>query len=178
MKRILLMAAMLLASAFWASADTDPDYSRYYVTEVVSGYGLYCIRIDWEGKIYELEGDSNNEGVIKNYKENGNQRTFDVYPPARENSNKKIYSVVFTTDSKDTFTITLTTPSNTKSVYKLSTKDPHGMDDSSIEGKIGEKANAIKNAIGKGINKGIESMKQKKEAKKEAKNNGEEAKTK
>ena len=94
---------------------------------------------------------------------------------------KKVLSVVFVTEDKDTFTITAITPSNEKSVYKCSSKDPYGHDDSgssSIEGKIGEKANALKNAIGKGINKGIDAMKQKKEAKKEAKENGEAAKTK
>ena len=174
MKRISLIAAMLLASALYASA----DYSRYYVTETVTGRdGMYCIRIDWEGNLYELEGDGN-EGEIRNYKENGNQRTFDVYFDEGYGTKKKVLSVTFTTDTKDTFTITTVTPSNEKSVYKCSSKDPYGQDDagSSIEGKIGEKANALKNAIGKGINKGIDAMKQKKEAKKEAKENGEEAK--
>ncbi len=42
----------------------------------------------------------------------------------------------------------------------------------SLEGKIGEKANALKNAIGKGIDK----MKQKREAKKESKGTGGETK--
>ena len=173
MKRILLIAAMLLASALYASA----EYSRYYVTETVTGRdGMYCIRIDWDEKLYELEGDGN-EGEIRNLKEDGNKRTFDVYFDEGYATKKKVLTVVFTTESKDTFTITTTTPENEKSVYKVSTKDPHGWDDSSpsnsIEGKIGEKANALKNAIGKGINKGIDSMKQKKEAKKEAKENGE-----
>ena len=172
MKRFVLMAFMLLASALYASA----DYSRYYVTETVSGRdGMYCIRIDWDEKLYELEGDGN-EGEIRNLKENGNQRTFDVYFNDGYATMRKVLTVVFTTESKDTFTITTTTPSNEKSVYKVSTKDPYGHDDSqssSVEGKIGEKANALKNAIGKGITKGIDSMKQKKEAKKEAKANEE-----
>ena len=176
MRRILLVAAMLLASALYASA----EYSRYYVTETVTGReGMYCIRIDWEGKLYELEGDGN-EGEIRNLKEDGNQRTFDVYFNEGYATSQKVLTVTFTTESKDTFTITTVTPSNEKSEYKVSTKDPNGWDDSgssSIEGKIGEKANAIKDAIGKGINKGIDSMKQKKEAKKEAKENGEAAKT-
>ena len=176
MKRILLIAAMLFASALYASA----EYSRYYVTETVTGRdGMYCIRIDWEEKLYELEGDGN-EGEIRNFKEDGNKRTFDVYFDEGYGTKKKVLSVVFITEDKDTFTITTTTPSNEKSVYKVSTKDPHGWDDStpsnSVAGKISEKANALKDAIGKGINKGIDSMKQKKEAKKEAKENGEEAK--
>ena len=175
MKRFLLVAAMLLASALYASA----DYSRYYVTETVSGGdGMYCIRIDWDEKLYELEGDGN-EGEIRNLKENGNQRTFDVYFDEGYGTKKKVLTVVFTTESDDTFTITTTTPENVKSVYKASTKDPYGHDDSgsaSVEGKIGEKANALKNAIGKGITKGIDSMKQKKEAKKEAKEKSEETK--
>ena len=177
MKRILLVAAMLFASALYASA----EYSRYYVTETVTGRdGMYCIRIDWDEKLYELEGDGN-EGEIRNLKEDGNKRAFDVYFDEGYGTKKKVLSVVFTTEGKDTFTITTVTPSNEKSVYKCSTKDPYGHDNSgssSIEGKIGEKANALKNAIGKGITKGIDSMKQKKEAKKEAKENGEADKTK
>lgn len=175
MKRFLLMAAMLLVSTLYASA----EYKRYYVTETVSGSdGMYCIRIDWDENLYELEGDGN-EGEIRNLKENGNQRTFDVYFDHGYGTKKKVLSVVFTTDSKDTFTITTITPSKEKSVYKVSTKDPnggYGSGSSSIEEKIGEKANAIKDAIGKGINKGIDAMKQKKEAKKEAKENTGEAK--
>ena len=177
MKKFLLIAAMLLVSTLYASA----DYKRYYVTETVKGDdGMYCIRIDWDENLYELEGDGN-EGDIRNLKENGNQRTFDVYFDEGYGTKKKVLSVVFTTEGKDTFTITTVTPSNEKSVYKCSTKDPYGHDNSgssSIEGKIGEKANALKNAIGKGINKGIDAMKQKKEAKKEAKENGEADKTK
>ena len=171
MKRFLLIAVMLLASALYASA----DYSRYYVTETVSGSdGMYCIRIDWEEMLYELEGDGN-EGEIRNLKEKDNQRSFDVYFDEGYGTKKKVLSVVFTTDSKDSFTITTVTPSNKKSVYKCSAKDPYGQDDS-IEGKIAEKANALKNAIGKGINKGIDAMKKKQEAKKEAKNSGGETK--
>ena len=177
MKRILLIAAMLFASALYASA----EYSRYYVTETVTGRnGMYCIRIDWDEKLYELEGDGN-EGEIRNLKEDGNKRAFDVYFDEGYGTKKKVLSVVFTTEDKDTFTITTITPSNEKSVYKCSSKDPYGQDDSgssSVRGKIGEKANALKDAIGKGINKGIDAMKQKKEAKKEAKKNGEAAKTK
>ena len=173
MKRILLIAAMLFASALYASA----EYSRYYVTETVTGRdGMYCIRIDWDEKLYELEGDGN-EGEIRNLKEDGNKRAFDVYFDEGYGTKKKVLSVVFITEDKDTFTITTITPSNEKSVYKCSSKDPHG-GSSSIEGKIAEKANALKNAIGKGINKGIDAMKQKKEAKKEAKENGEATKTK
>ena len=171
MKRILLIAAMLFASALYASA----EYSRYYVTETVTGRdGMYCIRIDWDEKLYELEGDGN-EGEIRNLKEDGNKRAFDVYFDEGYGTKKKVLSVVFTTEDKDTFTITTITPSGEKSVYKCSSKDPHGYGDSgssSLRGKVGEKANAIKDAIGKGISKGIDSMKQKKEAKKEAKENG------
>lgn len=170
MKRFLLIAVMLLASALYASA----DYSRYYVTETVSGSdGMYCIRIDWEEMLYELEGDGN-EGEIRNLKEKDNQRSFDVYFDEGYGTKKKFLSVVFTTDSKDSFTITTVTPSNKKSVYKCSTKDPMGNDSGSpsLEGKIGEKANALKNAIGKGIDK----MKQKREAKKESKGTGGETK--
>ena len=168
MKRLFLIAAMLLTSDLYASA----DYSRYYVIETVSGLdGMYCIRIDWDEKLYELEGDGN-EGDIRNLKEDGNQRTFDVYFDEGYGTKKKVLSVTFTTESKDSFTITTVNPSNQKSVYKCSSKDPMGNDSesSSVEGKIGEKANALKNAIGKGINKGIDAMKQKREAKKEAKN--------
>ena len=168
MKRFLLIAVMLLASSMFAYA----QYSRYYVTETVKGSNdMYCIRIDWKEKLYELEGDGN-EGEIRNFNESGNQRTFDVYFDGGYATKKKVYSVVFTTDSKDTFTITLTNPSNVKQVYKLSTKDPMGGGST-----VGDKADAIKDAIGKGINKGLDAIKKKREdnkAKKEAKKNGEE----
>ena len=177
MKKFLLIAVMMLASSMFAYA----EYSRYYVTETVKaadGSYLYCIRIDWQGKLYELEGDGN-EGEIRNFKETGNQRTFDVWFDEGYGTKKKVLSVVFTTDTKDTFTITLTNPSNVKQVYKLSLKDPHGGDSgSSVESKLGEKAGAIKNAIGKGVNKGLDALKKKREdnkAKKEAKKNSGEA---
>ena len=136
MKRILLIAAMLFASALYASA----EYSRHYVTETVTGRdGMYCIRIDWDEKLYELEGDGN-EGEIRNLKEDGNKRTFDVYFDEGYGTKKKVLSVVFVTEDKDTFTITTITPSNEKSVYKCSSKDPYGQDNSgssSVQGKIG-----------------------------------------
>lgn len=170
MKKFLLMAAMLLASTLYASA----EYKRYYVVNDNSGSGLYCIRIDWDEKLYELEGDGN-EGEIRNFKENGNQRTFDVYFDHGYGTKEKIYSVVFITESKDSFNITLTTPKNVKSVYKLSSKDPMGGGESggtSVDSKISEKAGQIKDAIGQGINKGLDALKKKQEenkAKKEAK---------
>ena len=168
MKRILLIAVMMLASSIFAHA----EYSRYYVTETVKGSdGMYCIRIDWQEKLYELEGDGN-EGEIRNYKENDNQRTFEVWFDGGYGTKKKVYSVVFTKESFDTFTITLTNPSNVKQIYKLSTRDPQGGPGSAVESTIGEKAGAVKNAIGKGINKGLDALKKKKEdnkAKKEAK---------
>ena len=168
MKKFLLISAMLLVSTLYASA----DYKRYYVTETVKGDDcMYCIRIDWNENLYELEGDGN-EGDIRNLKENGNQRTFDVYFDAGYGTKKKVLTVVFTTETKDTFTIETTTPANKKSIYKVTTKDPEGGYGASIDSKIGEKAGQIKEAIGKGITKGIDAMKNKQEenkAKKEPK---------
>ena len=164
MKRFLLIAVMLVASSVFAYA----EYSRYYVTETVKaaeGSYLYCIRIDWQEKLYELEGE------IRNFKEVGNQRTFDVWFDGGYATKRKVYSVVFTTESKDTFTIVLTNPSNVKQEYKLSTKDPNGHDTES-SGILGNKTEMIKGAIGKGINKGLDALKKKREenkAKKEAK---------
>ena len=171
MKRFLFISLMMLASSMFAYA----DYSRYYVTETVTGRdGMYCIRIDWQEKLYELEGDGN-EGEIRNLKEDGNKRTFDVYFDEGYGTKKKVLSVVFTTDSKDAFTITTVTPSNEKSVYKCSTKDTMGNGSgSSVESKIGEKAGAVKDAIGKGISNGLDALKKKREenkAKKESEKN-------
>lgn len=170
MKRFLLIAVMMLASSIFARA----EYSRYYITETVKaqdGSYLYCIRIDWQEKLYELEGDGN-EGEIRNFKEDGNKRTFDVWFDEGYGTKKKVLSVVFITESKDTFTITLTKPSKVQEIYKLSSKDPEGGYGASVESSIGDKAGAVKDAIGKGINKGLDALKKKREenkAKKEAK---------
>ena len=51
MKRILLVAAMLLASALYASA----EYSRYYVTETVTGRDGILIWLTFQTKTLSSE---------------------------------------------------------------------------------------------------------------------------
>jgi hypothetical protein len=162
MKKIILLAVMFLATAFYASA----QYQEYFT---ISQEGqehpeLYSIKIDWNNKYFFIEGDGANDGPIKNYKESGNKRTFDAYYPVESGIKSKAYSVVFVSEGDDKYTISMTI-SGHKMVFNTTTKKPAG---SGGGGKI----QSIKESIGKGITDGIDALKKKQEenkAKKEAK---------
>ena len=87
------MAAMFLATAIYASA----EYKEYYILEQVGQEHpeLYSVKIDWDNKFFFIEGDGENDGPIKNYKESGNKRTFDAYYPVKTGIKDKAYAVVF-----------------------------------------------------------------------------------
>jgi len=171
MKRLFLMAAMLLVSAVFASA----QYKTYYVVEQVgseySSFGRF--RIDWEKKLFFLESDSEkeNDGRIKNYKENGNKRTFDVWSSATGYSDEKIYSATFVTEGEGKYTMILAISPEYKPEFKLSDVEPVSSRgggesaDGSLKSKINSKVGSVKDAIGKGVNKGLDALKNKKKEK-------------
>ena len=166
MKRIILLAALFVASAFYASA----QYKEYYITEEVGkeNPSLYSVKIDWENKLFFIEGDGENDGPIKNYKENGNTRTFDAYYPPGTGLKNKAYSVVFVSDGDDKYTISMTIEGY-KMTFKTTTKRPLGSGG-------GDRMQAVKESITKGLNNGIDALKKKQaenKAKKEAKKQAE-----
>ena len=79
MKKFLLMAVMALISVSYASA----QWQTYYVLEQVGEEypGQSFFKIDWNNKFFFLDSDSEDETKcpMKNYKESGNTKTFDVY---------------------------------------------------------------------------------------------------
>ncbi len=162
MKRFLLLAVFFLATAVYASA----QYNTYYtVEEVGKEYpSLYKFQIDWNKKLFFLEGDGHNDGVIKNYKESGTTRTFDVYYDPSSGLNEKAYSVNFKSDGDDKYTMVLDM-NGYKATYKLSTTEPvvnrGGVGKETVNDKINSKAKSIKNAIGKGVSKGLNALKKK-----------------
>lgn len=164
MKKFAMLAALFLVSAFCASA----QYKVYYtVEEVGMEYPrYYSFQIDWNNKLFFVEGDKHNDGPIKNYKENGNSRSFDVYYDPSSGINEKLFSVNFTPDGGDMYTMILNMDGH-KSTFKLSTTEPADEVDVSAEGAesikdvINNKTKALKQAIGKGVTKGIESLKKK-----------------
>ena len=169
MKKLLILTVMLLASAVWASA----QYKTYYITEQVGEEYpcLYCFKIDWEAKKFFLESDSEreNDGRIKNYKENGNKRTFEVWSSAESDVNEKVYTMTFITDGDGKYTAIQTLASGYKLEFKLSDVEP--VDESAgpggaLQSKINAKKEAAKEAIGKGVNKALDALKNKKKDKK------------
>ena len=170
MKRFLLLAALFVTSAVFASAQ-EAKYTDYYVTEEVGqeSASMYWIRIDWDNKFFFIDGDNHNDGPIKNYKESGNKRTFDAWYAPSSGINKVAYKVVFVSDGDDKYTITLTIEGYT-TTFKCTTKKPGGAGGGG--NAASDKIQAMKEKIGHGINKGIDAMKKKQEenkAKKEAK---------
>lgn len=166
MKRIILLAALILASAAYASA----QYKEYYITEEVGqeNPSLYSVKIDWEKKLFFIEGDGENDGPIKNYKENGNTRTFDAYYPPKTGIESKAYSVVFVSDGDDKYTISMTIEGY-KMTFKTTTKKPIGAGG-------GDRMQGVKESISKGLSNGLDALKKKQaenKAKKEAKKQAE-----
>lgn len=169
MKRIILLAAMFLATAIYASA----EYKEYYILEQVGQEHpeLYSVKIDWDNKFFFIEGDGENDGPIKNYKESGNKRTFDAYYPVKTGIKDKAYAVVFVSDGEDKYTISMTINGYTMT-FKATTKKPRGAGG-------GDKIQEMKESIGKGISNGLDALKKKQEenkAKKEAKKQAESGK--
>lgn len=170
MKRIILLAVTFLMTAVYASA----QYQTYYVVEQLEreSPNVYKFQIDWNNKLFFLEGDKHNDGPIKKYKENGNTRSFDVYYDPSSGLNELVFSVVFTTEAEDSFTLS-TTYEGFKQTYKLSTTEPVDEDEeaaeaaeaapaaTSVNDKISAKTKSVKDAIGKGVAKGLDALKKK-----------------
>lgn len=79
MKKLLLVAAMMLVSMSYASA----AWKTYYVQEQEGQEypSQSFFKIDWEGKYFFLDSDSEDETKcpIKNFSESGNKKSFSVY---------------------------------------------------------------------------------------------------
>lgn len=171
MKRFFVLAVLFMATAICASA----QYTKYYTVEQVGQEypSLYMFQVDWNNKLFFLEGDKHNDGPIKNYKENGNTRTFDVWYAPSSGLNEKIYTVKFTTEEGGSYTMELDMGDGYKAVYKLSTTEPvsnrydsgSGSGSGTVNDKISEKAQAVKDAFGKGLD-AIKKKSQEKKAEK------------
>ena len=161
MKKILLLAAMLFAAATLASAQ---NYKEYFVQEEVGQEypSWYSFKFDFDGKFFYHESDSEKEqnGIIRNYKENGNTRTFDVYPSAQSSLKGKSFSATFVTDSEKTFTFTMVRPDGYKGTFKLTTVKPRGSGGDSgnpiqnAKDKVNEKVKGV-------LDKGLDAIKNK-----------------
>ena len=167
MKKLFLLAFFCLFTATFAQA----QYKSYYVVEFKGeGYSPYWkFDIDFAKKLFYLDSDSPSEqnGRMKNYKENGNKKTFDVWTPAESGVDMKVCSVEFTADEGDKYTLVHKMVDGPTFTYILSTEDPksspYGEDGvNNPADKVKEKANSVKNAVSKGISKGLNALKKKK----------------
>ena len=167
MKRLFVLAVLFATTAICASA----QYTEYYTLEEEGQEypSLYMFQIDWNNKLFFLEGDNHNDGPIKNYKENGNVRTFDVYYAPSSGLNEKVYTVKFAPLEGEEYKLELNM-NGYKAVYKVTTRKPagRGSDSDSVNGKINAKAQSIKDAIGKGVSKGLDALKNKEKNKDKA----------
>ncbi len=168
MKKLFLLAFFCLFTAAYAQA----QYKSYYVVEFKGeGYSPYWkFDIDFAKKLFYLDSDSPSEqnGRMKNYKENGNKKTFDVWTPLESGVDMKICSVEFTEDGGDKYTIVHKMVDGSPMTYIVSTTQPEGSPSSDGDGgndpasKLKQKANSVKNAVSKGVNKGLNVFKKKK----------------
>lgn len=147
-----MLAFIAIASVTYVSAQ---EWQPYYVVEVVEGGSpYYWFQIDWKNKFFYLESDSDDDtkGRIRNYKENGTKKTFDVYY-AEGKSNDMIFSVEFNTEQgEDRYSIVLNHPgSMPKDKFILSTKEP---DKSSSSSDVRDgKPKSLKEGVNKTLNK-------------------------
>lgn len=118
MKKLLLLAIVAFCSISYVQAQQWKDY---YVVEEVGqeDASAYWFRIDWDNKYFFMDSDSEDEqkAPIKNYRENGNKRSFDVYYPAIAGGGKYC-SVEFTTAEDGKMTLTLILPGENGQTYK------------------------------------------------------------
>lgn len=127
MKKFLLMAVMALISVSYASA----QWKTYYALEQVGVEypGQSFFKIDWNNKLFFLDSDSEDETKcpIKNYKENGSTKTFDVYYTQNVGGGKYC-SCTFSVDDNGKITLVQTlyggNGKTSKLTYILSDKKP------------------------------------------------------
>lgn len=124
MKKLFLVALMTLFTVSYASA----QWKTYYVVEQVGQEypSQSFFKIDWSGKYFFLDSDSEDETKcpMKNFKDSGSKKTFDVYYTPSVGGGKYC-GVVFETDANGKMTLTQTiTGSSAKLTYILSDKKP------------------------------------------------------
>lgn len=168
MKRIFLSAFFCLFTAVYASA----QYKEYYVMEQVGReYPLRSwFRFDWNNKYFFFDSDSEreNDGRMKNFKEEGNKKTFDVWTAENSDFNEKIFTGEFTTEDEHRFTFIQKHPDGRVDTYVLSDVKPVGSpsgapgESNDPKSNLKDKANSVKNSVTKGISKGLNALKKKK----------------
>ncbi|MBR4402542.1 MAG: hypothetical protein IKT29_03325 [Flavobacteriales bacterium] len=127
MKKLFLIALMTFFTVSYASA----QWTTYYVVEQEGEEypSQSFFKIDWSAKYFFLDSDSEDETKcpMKNFKESGGKKTFDVYY-TKSVGGGKYCSVVFVTDANGKMTLTQTMPGEggktLKMTYILSDKKP------------------------------------------------------
>ena len=156
MKRTILILLVSLASMPYIFAQ---EWNAYYVVEEVGQKeaSAYWFKIDWKNKLYFLDSDSEDEtkGVMKNYKEEGKKKSFDVHYPASAGIKEKLWSIEFTTEEgEDKYSIVQTLPNGHKAKFILSTQEPKKDSDNSVPGKV----KSAKEDIKKGVNNALKKI--------------------
>ena len=125
MKKLLLLAMVTLFAVSYASAEWKTYYALEQVGQEYPNPSIF--KVDWAKKLFFVDGDSPEETScpIKNYKENGNKRTFDVYYTSHVGGGI-YFSGEFVTeaDGKITFTQILNDRKTQKITYILTDKKP------------------------------------------------------
>lgn len=158
MKKLLALAVVALVSVVYSYAQ---EWQPYYVIEEVGQEetAMYWFQIDWKNKLFFLDSDSEDEtkGVMKNYKESGTKKSFDVYYAVGSGyENEMLCSIVFDKEEgEDKYSITRTMEGSThKQKFIVSTKKP--VDVSNPEDVLkggGSPKDAIKDGVNKALNK-------------------------
>jgi hypothetical protein len=159
MKKLFLTAIVALCSMSYVMAQSV-QWSVYYPTEQEGQEypDTYWFKIDWTNKYFFLDSDSEDETMcpMKNLKESGNKKTFDVYY-TKSVGGGKYCSAEFITNGDKSWTITIiqTVDEGTfKRTYKLADKEPAKKynDDDNGGGNEGV-GNKPKNILKKGVGK-------------------------
>ena len=159
MKKLFLLAFMALYAMTNAMAQSAQWTVYYPIEQEGQEYpDTYWYKIDWTNKYFFLDSDSEDETMcpMKNLKESGNKKTFDVYY-TKSVGGGKYCSVEFITNGDKSWTITIiqTVDEGTfKRTYKLSDKEPAKKynDDDNGGGNEGV-GNKPKNILKKGVGK-------------------------
>ena len=154
MKKLLLVAFMALFSMAYASAQTAQWTIYYPIEQEGQEYpDTYWFKIDWTNKYFFLDSDDVDEQAnpMKNYKESGNKKTFDVH---YIRSNHKYCSAEFVTNEDNSWTLTVIQTGDDgkiyKRTYKLSDKEPKK---SGSSGSAGGERKTPKDLVKGGVSK-------------------------
>ena len=160
MKKLFLLAFMALFSMTYAMAQSAQWTVYYPIEQEGQEYpDTYWYKIDWTNNYFFLDSDSEDETLcpIKNLKESGNKKTFDVYY-TQSVGGGKYCSAEFITNGEKSWTITITQTGGDgtiyKRTYKLSDKEPAKKYDDNDSGSGNEGGgNKPKNILKKGVGK-------------------------